>query len=91
MYNPFDIKKMPGATKYSSFTEAQAALKKMGGKGTIVAFQYSRKGNTVPANFATFHGTYWEYANHGGEGMLVVHSPSRPEFAHEEFIVVPTP
>lgn len=91
MYNPFAIEKMAGAKKFSSFAEAQAALNAMGGKGTIVAFQYSRKGATVPADFATFHGTYWEYANHGGEGMKIIHRPSRPKFQYEEFIVVPTP
>ena len=43
-------------------------------------------------NFGTFFGTHWEYANHGGLGMKITHSPNLPGgFKYTVYIVVPRP
>jgi hypothetical protein len=92
-----DILKIPNAKEYATFKEAQAALAALGGKGVIIAAQNTHEDwKKFPAagNFATFFGTYWEFANHGDStpGRMIYHSPNLPPgFDYIVFIVVPAP
>lgn len=95
-YYPMDILNIPGATQYGTFPQAQTELAAMGGMGKIIAIQNSLsdwKQSPGTGNFATYFGTYWEYANHGDitPGRIIIHRPTLPGgFDYTVYIVVPT-
>lgn len=92
MYNPLDIPNMPGAQQFSTFQQAQARLKALGGKGVIIAVQNPSpdwKKNPGPGNFATWLGNCWEYCDHGGPNRRIYHTRNLPNIPIRGYIVVP--
>jgi hypothetical protein len=94
MYNPLDMTKLAGVTTHNTLEEAQEHLNSLAaGGGVIIAIQTNVEDwreEMGSGNFATFFGTHWEYANHGGEGMKIIHSPELPQgYKYEVFFVVP--
>jgi RHS repeat-associated protein len=92
-YSPSDIMKIPNAHEYVTLEGAKGALAGLHGKGVIIAVQNDHDDwQSYPGcgNFATFFGTYWEYVNHGGPGMVIIHSPTLPtRYKYTSWLMVP--
>jgi hypothetical protein len=96
-HDPRGIFAIPPAKEYSTLKQTQDALAVAGKKGVSIAVQNNNADwRKAPGsgNFATFFGTYWEYANHGDAtpGRMIIHSPSLPGgYKYTVFIAVPLP